>query len=253
MKYRKMYVDVQYATPCNTLQRTATHCNTLQHIQTCNTWNEYIDLHFMKYRKIYVDVQYATPCNTLQHTATRCNTLQHIQTCNVYIDLHFMKYRKMYVDVTMWKHICVDIQHMRPVYRCISNETRNNMHRQTPELVICQVHCKALQGTARHKKILQHTVMHCNTQKILQHNTLQPITSRARGLCNTLQHTATHCNTLQHTATHCNTLQHTATHCNTLQHTATHCNALQHTATHCNTLQHTATDNLQRAGGLWNS
>ena len=29
------------------------------------------------------------------------------------------------------------------------------------------------------------------------------------GVCNTLQHTATHCNTLQHTATHCNTLQHT--------------------------------------------
>jgi len=93
------------------------------------------------------------------------------------------------------------------------------------------------------------------------------------GLCNTLQHTATHYNKLKHnarlftilksdlfsvyrarhiTATHCNTLQHTAARCNTLQHTKMHdyqrvsnsicwvyvglCNTLQHTATHCNTM-----------------
>jgi len=66
-------------------------------------------------------------------------------------------------------------------------------------------------------------------QRILQHTVI---------LCNTLHHTATHCNTLHHTAPHCNTLQHTAPHCNTLQYIPTHCNTLQHTATHCNTLQH---------------
>jgi len=97
------------------------------------------------------------------------------------------------------------------------------------------------------------------------------------GLCNTLQHTATHCNTLQHIASHRlqYTLQHIATRCNTLQHTltqiayqkiamtesseasrktsrqrletlqhiatqhtATHCNT--HIAIHCHTLQHKA-------------
>ena len=64
------------ASPCNTLQHSATHCNTLlcstlQHTATCK----------------YGDGRHtATLCNTLQnsatlqHTATQCNTLQYY--CN---------------------------------------------------------------------------------------------------------------------------------------------------------------------------
>ena len=131
--------------------------------------------------------------------------------------------------------------------------------------------CNTLSRTATHYNTLQRTVTHCNTlQRAVMHcNRLQQTATDCtrkstrrgpfrKGLCTTLQHTATRCNTLRHTATHCNTLQHTVMHCNTLQHTATIftrksvrrgtlrkgrgiCNRLQHaattTATHYITLQ----------------
>jgi len=70
------------------------------------------------------------------------------------------------------------------------------------------------------------------------------------GICNTLQHTATHCNTLPHTVMHCSMLcgKRPARYgvCNTLHHTASHCITLRHTAAHCNSLQLAATQCAER-------
>jgi len=67
-------------------------------------------------------------------------------------------------------------------------------------------------------KALQHTATHCN---ILQHT----------------KHTATHCSTGRHTATRHTMLHHTAPRCTTLQHVDEHCNTPQHNAQHSNNIR----------------
>jgi len=65
-----------------------------------------------------------------------------------------------------------------------------------------QMHCNALQCTARNYDTLLPTATHCNT---LHHT---PISYIRRWCAKELKHTAMPWNTLQHTASHCNTHQH---------------------------------------------
>ena len=104
---------------------------------------------------------------TLQYTATHCNTLQH--TARDYANYNDEWY---YADNTATH--CKRLRQLQ--WR----------------MVLCRVHCNALQHTVTHCNTLQHTATYCK-RLCRQHS-------------NTRQHTATHGNTLQHTATHCNTI-----------------------------------------------
>ena len=157
-------------------------------------------------------------------TARHCNTLQ--------LNTHTLQYM-----VTHCNTLLHTLQHRRDL---ITRETLPEQAKRIASYLDCKTmqntarRCKTtLQDTARHRKILQHTLQ--PWLDLFSRLTLPEQATRATLYfvdCKSLQHAATHCNTLQHTATHCSTLPHTAAHYNTLQHTATRCNTLQHAATH---------------------
>jgi len=174
----------------------------------------------------------ATHCNTITRSNTLPHTLQHVQAASVCVCVvrGLLRCR----SCRSWPRW--SLQHTAKQYKtlytphCIIRVHRNRLQRIETDCITGQellpfvpamvsaTYCKTLQ-TLQHTNALHYTLTHCNR---LQHGSRITVVRGHNGLCNTLQHTATHCNTLQHTATHCSTLQHTATH----ECSATHRNKL---------------------------
>jgi len=130
-------------------------------------------------------------CNSLQHTAAHCNTLQHTAT-------HYMTHR-----------VPKDCNDREYGVATISS---------LPE-IIC-LFCKRALYKRRYSAKETYNFKEPNDRSHPTARRVEKCRANTSGLCNTLQHTATHCNTLHHT--HCNTQ------CNTLQHAAIHCNTWLH-------------------------
>jgi len=207
------------ATPCNTLQRTATtHYNTLQHT--------------------------ATHCNALQqHTATHCNHAG----CRIVSRYDIMSYRDI-------PHGCRVLQLVVAV--CCSGSQCVAVCCNGFGMMSYRAILFALQRSATHYNTLQHTTTHLHLSSGANNTFMGCKCGQLDCLhCNKLQHTATHCNTPQHTATHCNPLKYTSI-ClrgpTTLSWGASAGNQIVCTATNYNTLQHTKT-HLHLSSGAKNT
>ena len=132
-------LHVTNATPCNTLQHTATHCNIRVREYRSAAVMESFTCH--ESNKLQ---QAASRCNTLQHTATHYTTLQHTAThCNT------LQPTKSHDLVSSNDH------------------TRTHIAQHTAS------HCNTLQHTATHCNTLQHTAAHCSALQLTHCNTLQ--------------------------------------------------------------------------------
>jgi len=150
---------IHTATPCNTLQHTATHTATHRNIRqhrcwACNLWIS------------HSCSRAETHCNTLQHTATHCNT-----HCNALQHTATQVLSPQLVDLSQLKQSWHTLQHTATP----CNTLQHTLQRTA-------THCNtgvepATRGSLAVAAELTHTATHCNT---LQH---------------TLQRTATHGNT----------------------------------------------------------
>jgi len=123
----------------------------------------------------------ATQCNTLQHAATRCNTLPHTATHNTILSTFAsFAFRDCLWYVQHTAIHCNKLLHIATRCNTITNFVYVGLSCFWRLSWVC----------ATHYNTLHHAATHC-----------------IFGMCNVLQHTATHRTTLQHTATRCSTLQ----------------------------------------------
>jgi len=123
----------------------------------------------------------ATHCNALQHTATQCNTLHHTTP-------HCLNPRSKKALNTCSSTI------RQVIWLCPGTFVMDRVCVQAPSLPPSPPPSlpPSLPPSPPLFNPPQHTVLSREGGK----------SSRERGGCNSLQHTATHCNALQRTATH---------------------------------------------------
>jgi len=193
LKYRALSSE-HTATPCSTLQYTATHvntsaythktvglkhCRTLQHTAThCNTLQHaWIPPHIHTYRWCGCNGKHAaTHCNTLQHTATLVNTslYTHIQvgagaTVNTIESKRAMQRALQAEEVFMCVAVCCSVLQrvVAHVAACCSVMQRDSVRQhamqcamQSEEVFTCvAMCCSVLQCVAVRK---------CSTQRAMQ-------------------------------------------------------------------------------------
>jgi len=124
-------------------------------------------------------------CNALQHTATHTATqgYRRLSGCPCIIRTRVSTTHRNTLQYTA-THTATQVFRRLPGF-CHIMRTR-----------LSATYCNTLQHTAICYKMLQRTLQHRGSGVCLGSGI-----SCAKGVCNTLQRTATHCNTLQHAAT----------------------------------------------------
>ena len=152
--------------------------------------------------------------HVLQYVAVCCRLLQ-----GVAVDVFRQHVSNVSSEVIVHYHLSCRVLHGVAVCCCMLQDVAGCSHCTQSTVsrvaVCCSVLrcvtgcCRGMQGVAVCSPCIQ-SVASCGALQCCSVYPRTTLQSTTFGVCNTLQHTATHCNTLQHTATHCNTLQHTA-------------------------------------------